>query len=160
MKYKKILSFFCALMIMLICAFPCTAFADDFDPPVQTDVTDENVTSAGLIMSYSLSISAGTKKIFITATTSATDIMAKVGFTDISIQRSSNGLSGWTEEKPLSDDLANNTVFHSKSNEQRGVAGGYYYRVVLNHYAKETGWFFPSHESIKNYSNVVWVPTS
>ena len=62
MKYKKTLSFFCALMIMLICAFPCTAFAEDLEPPVQTDVTDENVASTGLIMKYSLSISAGTKK--------------------------------------------------------------------------------------------------
>ena len=72
MKYKKTLSFFCALMIMLICAFPCTAFAEDLEPPVQTDVTDENVASTGLIMSYSLSISAGTKKVLITATTTAT----------------------------------------------------------------------------------------
>lgn len=145
---------------MFICAFPCTAFAEDLEPPVQTVVTDENVASTGLIMSYSLSISAGTKKVLITAITSATGTMAKVGFTDISIQRSTNGVSGWSEENQLDDDLAKSTNFHSKSNEQIAVVGGYYYRVVLNHYAKETGWFFPSHESLTNYSNVVWVPAS
>jgi hemerythrin superfamily protein len=85
--------------------------------------------------------------------------MAYVGFKGISIQRSTDGVSGWTVEKSLCDDLAQNTYIHQKVNESVSVTGGYYYRVVLDHYAKETGWFFPSQESITNYSNVVWVST-
>ncbi len=84
--------------------------------------------------------------------------MAKIGFTNISVQRSYSGSSGWTTEFSLDDDTAKNTDTHYKSNEYHSVMGGYYYRVKLDHYAKEKGWFFPGSQSITNYSNVVWVP--
>ena len=83
--------------------------------------------------------------------------MAKIGFKNIVVQHSVNGTSGWSDEVPRDDDLAANTFRHSKVNEPITVSGGYYYRIVLDHYAKETGWFFPGSQSITNYSNVVWV---
>jgi hypothetical protein len=141
--------------MMLTGVFSISAYGDESEERVQP--VNEMITSTGMINGFSLSITSGTRKIYITAATYATDTMAKVGFTNISIQRSSNGYSGWTEEIPLNDDLALNSTYNSKNNEQHSVTGGYYYRVVLDHYAKEKGIFFPKQESITNYSNAVWV---
>lgn len=161
MQQRKLIScVLCVLIMMLTGISSFTTYAEELEQPTQSEAENEVITSVGLISSFALSITGGTKKIYITADVYATDTMAKVGFTDVSIQRSANGYSGWVEEKPLNDDLAQNTYFHKKTNEQQSVVGGYYYRVVLNHYAKETGWFFPSSESITNYSNVVWIPAS
>ena len=159
MTAKKILScILCILLIMLTCVFSLTANAEEIVQPTQLNFVNDGITSVGLISSFTLSITSGTKSIYINAETDATEIMAKVGFTNISIQRSANGYSGWTEETPLNDDLVQNSTFNTKVNEQHSVLGGYYYRVVLDHYAKEKGLLFPSHENITNYSNVVWVP--
>ena len=157
---RKMFSIMCGFIMLMNCNPIGVVFAESMEPEqsVQNVVSEENEKTTGLIYGYALSISAGSSSVYLTARTTATDIMAKVGFTDISIQRSVNGTSGWTEEKSLADDLAENAVYHKKTNEYVSVAGGYYYRVVLDHYAKETGWFFPGHESITNYSNVVWVP--
>jgi hypothetical protein len=135
-----------------------SANADETEKVAQP--VNEVITSTGLISYYWLTITGGTKKIYITAATHATETMAKVGFTNISIQRSANGYSGWTEEVPLNDDYVMNTYYHEKNAELHSVTGGYYYRVVLDHYAKEKGLLFPESESITNYSNVVWVPAT
>lgn len=159
MTQKKILScIFCILLMILTGISSLPANAEEIVPPTQLDNVSDGITSVGLISDFTLTISSGTKKIYINAETDATEIMAKVGFINISIQRSANGYSGWTEETPLNDDLVQNSTFNTKVNEQHSVLGGYYYRVVLDHYAKEKGLLFPRHESITNYSNVVWVP--
>ena len=159
MKTRKLIScILCILLMMLTGVFSISAYADDSEEQVQP--VDEVITSTGLIHFYRLSITSGTKQISIYANTTSSQTMAKIGFTNISIQRSSNGYSGWTEEIPLNDDLALNSTCNSKNNEQHSVTGGYYYRVVLDHYAKEKGLLFPKSESITNYSNVVWVPAS
>lgn len=159
MKAGKLIScILCILLMMLTGISSISANADESEERVQP--VNEVITSTGLIAYYSLSITGGTKQIFINANTTAMQTMAKVGFTNISIQRSANGYSGWTEEMPLNDDLALNSSYHYKSNEPHSVTGGYYYRVVLDHYAKEKGLLFPKSESITNYSNVVWVPPS
>jgi hypothetical protein len=73
-------------------------FAEETTMPVAV-TTDENVRATGLIMTYTLYITAGVKKIYISATATGYDTMAKIGFKSIKIQRSSNGSSGWTDEK-------------------------------------------------------------
>jgi hypothetical protein len=118
---------------------------------------NETEVNRGLITSMSLSITSTTKAVKIYAETIGKATMAEIGFKNIKIQHSSNGTSGWTDEVPCSDDTIQNAYRHSKNGEKVNVTGGYYYRVVLDHYAKETGWFFPSSESIGNTSNVVWV---
>ncbi len=155
MKHKKLLSIFMAVSILVVNYSAMSVSADE-TTTVQT-TTSDNVKSEGLILSATLSITAATKKVRINAKTFGTDTMAKIGFKNIEIQRSSNGSTGWTKELDLNDDVANNTNYHYKDNEGHSVSGGYYYRVKLDHYAKETGWFFPSSQSITNYSNVVWV---
>lgn len=158
MKHKKLLSIFMAVSILVVNYSAMSVSADE-TTTVQT-TTSDNVESEGLILSASLSITAATKIVRINAKTFGTDTMAKIGFKNIEIQRSSNGSSGWTKELDLNDDIATNTDAHYKDYEQHSVVGGYYYRVKLDHYAKETGWWFPSSLSVTNYSNVVWVPAS
>lgn len=160
MKARKLFSFLCAIVMLMLCGSSFTVFAEKSEAPEYDDNIGKSITSTGLIMDYSLGISGSSKTIYITARTTATDLMAKVGFDHISIQRSSNGSSGWTEETSLPDDYALNAVFHIKPYESHSVTGGYYYRVALNHHAKETGWFFPRSENIINCSNVIWIPAS
>jgi hypothetical protein len=131
--------------------------ANAADSQTQTANTTEDERATGLISGYFLSISASSGAIKINSETICSDIMAEIGFTHIKVQYSSNGTSGWTEEKTLNPDTITNASYHNKVNESVPVNGGYYYRVVLDHYAKETGWWFPSSQSITNYSNVVWV---
>lgn len=160
MKHKRLLTFMCAFSMLLANGSALTAFAEETTVPETTNVVDENVRAAGLIMSYTLSASSGVKTLYISATTNGYDTMAKIGFTNIKIQRSANGTSGWTDEKTLSDQIATSSVYHILDCYSVSVTGGYYYRVVLDHYAKEQGWFFPSSQSVTNYSNVIWVPKS
>lgn len=160
MKCRKILTGLCAAIVLLVNCSTMTAFAEESTSTSVATATDENVRAAGLIMAYSLRISSGTKKIYISATTDGYDTMAKIGFKDIVIQRSSNGTSGWTDAVSLGDQLATDSLYHYLDQYAVSVSGGYYYRVVLTHYAKEQGWFFPSSQSITNYSNVVWVSAS
>ncbi len=86
--------------------------------------------------------------------------MEKIGFKDITVQRSTNGSTNWNDEVSISDKIITDALYHSLDHYSVSVTGGYYYRIMLTHYAKEKGWFFPSSQSITNYSNVVWVPAS
>lgn len=120
--------------------------------------TEAEIQATGLISSYYLTISSGTKKIYINADTHGTERLAKVGFKDVIVERSSNGASNWKEEKDLGNKLKEDAVSHTLSNYEVSVAGGYYYRVKLTHYAKEDKFLLPSTQSVKNTSNVIWVP--
>lgn len=158
MKLLKHIVLICTIMLLSANLGTWNVFAEETTPPVETTIVTENMDAAGLIMTYSLQITCSPKKVSISANTLGTETMAKIGFKNIEIQRSSNGSSGWTKELDLSDDIVTNTLVHDKVSEKHNVAGGYYYRVKLDHYAKETGWFFPSWQSITNYSNVIWIP--
>lgn len=160
MNKTRLFSLLCAVLFASMCGSHFAVAAEEIEAKDNSFSESDIITSVGLIQSYSLSISAGSKKIYISSMTRATALMAKVGFKNIYIQRSTNGVSGWTNEKTLSDDLADYNIIHTKNAEQRSVNGGYYYRVVMDHYAKEAGYLHPGTESITNYSNVVWVPAS
>jgi hypothetical protein len=152
MKSLKLGTVICTT-ILLISHFSIeNVFADEIimDP-------EEEPRSAGLIDYGLLSISSGIQTVYLNAEVYGTATMAELGFKDISIQRSSNGSSGWTEEKTIADDIAEYMSAHKIRYKSVSVSGGYYYRVELEFYAKETGWFFPSSESFTGYSNVVWV---
>lgn len=112
--------------------------------------------AAGLISTYLLSCTSGTKTVYITAKTTANERMSEIGFTDIKIQRSSDR-TNWTTEKTVSDKIAEDTISHSLANYAVTVQGGYYYRVQLTHYAKEDTWWFPDEQTVTNTSSYVWV---
>lgn len=119
--------------------------------------TEAEIQATGLISSYYLTISSGTKKIYINADTHGTEILAKVGFKNVVVERSSNGVSNWKEEKDLGNKLKENDLSYTLSNYEVSVTGGYYYRVKLTHYAKEDKFLLPATQSVNNTSNVVWV---
>lgn len=149
-----------AILSVLGLCYLCTPLnvsAQNAETAIQNEVESEiQPYAAGLIKSYYLSCSSGTDTIYISGRTSATDVMAEVGFKGIKIQRSSDGKS-WSTEKTVGDKLTESTTTHSLSNYAVSVQGGYYYRVICTHYAKESGWFFPDTQSVENTSSYVWI---
>ena len=101
-----------------------------------------------MIQSYSASLSSGNKRVLLDASAVGKEIMAKIGFKDIKIQQSTSSTGGWPNYFEPSDQMAENKKSHYLDDFLIAVPGGYYYRIELTFYAKETGWFFPSSESI------------
>ena len=127
--------------------------ADTID---ETEVhsSDAIVYSAGLISSYSVSISKNGNTIYMSGSTSCFSSMQSVGFKDVVLQRSTDGIN-WSNYSNVGDILSSSTYKCSVSNKNLGtVPVGYKYRVICTHYAKETGLFGKS-ESIANTSNIV-----
>ena len=155
---KKVLSIL--LSGMLITAIPTSinAIAIDEGPVDALSVnTVDSVDAVGLISDYALSCSGGSKTVYINAEVYGNDIMAKIGFKNIKIQRSSNQNS-WTTEKTVSDQIAEDVAIKKLERYAVSVNGGYYYRVVLDNYAKEDTWWFPDTQTVQNISNSVWIP--
>lgn len=111
--------------------------------------------AAGLIYKYELSVSCVNGMLAISGKTKSSSIMKSIGYKDIKIEYSSNG-STWYEEKPIDDMLKSDSSSYNLSNYTVSVKGGYYYRVKLTHYAKESG-LFGNSQSVKNTSNSIWV---
>ena len=116
--------------------------------------TDQARTS-GLISKCSLSISASNKAMQISGTTESTLKMKSIGYKDISIEYSSDK-TNWHTEKEIDDLLKSYSISYPLDRYEITVKGGYYYRVTLNHYAKESGLFGTS-QSVNNTSNSVWI---
>ncbi|MBQ6944003.1 MAG: hypothetical protein IJN43_06685 [Ruminococcus sp.] len=112
--------------------------------------------AAGLISTFLLSCTSGTKTVYITAATYANERMSEIGFTDIKIQRSSDR-TNWTTEKTVSDKIKEDSMSYALNDYAVTVQGGYYYRVQLTHYAKEDTWWFPDEQTVTNTSSYVWV---
>jgi hypothetical protein len=108
--------------------------------------------STGLIFNYDLSIDVGTKKIHICAETRGSSTMNQIGINNIHIQRSSDN-SYFYDEKTTSSDYAYSASYYKRSDYPVSVLGGFYYRVVLDHYAYNGS----TSESINHTSNSVWI---
>ena len=121
----------------------------------QQNLETNQTRTAGLISSYYLSISSGIKTLYINGETEASGNMKSIGYKDISIEYSSDGVN-WKKEKPIDDLLKSDSSSYYLNSYAVSVKGGYYYRVSLTHYAKESGWFGSS-QSVENISNSVWV---
>lgn len=121
----------------------------------QNSAENNQARTAGLIRTASLAISSSGKTIYINGTTASNLSMKSIGYKDISIEHSLDGVD-WEEEKPLGDLLKSDSSSYYLNNYSVSVKGGYYYRVSLNHYAKEKG-LFGSSQSVSNTSNSVWV---
>lgn len=150
---KKAWSLLCAVLLAanLTAALP-TAAADGTD-----STGDAVILSTGLITQRSLSVSNSSGQLCINGHTRASATMKSIGFTDIQIERSSNGTSGWTVVQYPDDVLASDTNTCSFNNYKVSVVKGYYYRVTCTHYAKESGFWFPESESITATSNSVYI---
>ena len=150
--FKRIAVVFTVLMLLFCMPFSVSAAGvggGTAEPQAQ-----------GLIVVSGSSLTAGNKRVLLNATLTAKEVMAEIGFKNIKIQQSSNGTSGWTDYFNPSDQMNYNSMTHYLSNFLVAVPGGYYYQVQMTLYAKETGWFFPSSQSLTITTNVVWVSAS
>ncbi len=161
MKFKKLSALLaCAMLLMVPVQGNVTAVDETTAPNAASSEEAQSVArAAGLISTYTLSCSAGTKKVYITASTRGTGQMAKIGFKFVKIDRSTDRVN-WTYETTIGDKIATDTDYHSLSKYGVNVTGGYYYRVTMYHYAKEDKLFSPDEQSVFNTSNIVWVPAS
>lgn len=154
---KKILSVALSGLLLAVTPVQLYANAAEYDNAnVSTTNSGVSVYAAGLIATYTLSCTGGSKTLYISASVYGTDTMAKIGFKNIKIQRSSDK-NNWTTEKTISDQLSEDSMQKNLSKYSVSVKGGYYYRVVLDMYAKENTWWFPETQSITVTSNSVWV---
>ena len=147
--YKKIISVLLALSCL--CVIPIQANAEEEGLDYSVVEPDEIIESVGLINSYSLYCWTGTKKIHIKMETIGEYLMDEIGFTDIQIQRYTS--SGWYTEKSISSVTITNDYSCYLSDYTTSVLGGYSYRVVLNHYARDGS----TTERAGNTSNSVWI---
>lgn len=160
MKFKKLSALLaCAMLLMVPVQGNVTAVDETTAPNAASSEDAQSVArAAGLISTYTLSCSASTKTLYITGATRGTGKMAEIGFINIDVQKSTDKKS-WSHATTVVNQIATNSDYKSMSNFAVPLKGGYYYRVSLTHYAKETGWF-PDEQSVSNTSNAVWVPAS
>lgn len=149
---KKAISLLCAVLLTanLTAALPTAAASAD-------DTEDAVIFSTGLITRHNLSVSNSNGQLCINGLTASDESMKSIGFTDILIERSSNGTSGWSTVFYPDDVLASNALSCYFNNYMQPVVKGYYYRVTCTHYAKESGIWFPKSESITATSNTVYI---
>lgn len=146
--FKKTIAFLLACSCM--CFFPIQANAEE-GLDYSTLDNDEIIQSIGLIENYFLSCSTGTKKIHIKMKTIGSWQMDEIGFKNIQIQRYTG--SGWYTEKTISSLTTTNAFTYYISDYTTSVLGGYYYRVSLDHYAKNGS----TTESCNNFCGSVWI---
>ncbi len=149
---KKILILLIVTFV-LACSLPITVVEATYDEPITS--TNEQSRAAGLILSYELSVSPSKGTLYINAVTRCSRKMESVGFKNIVIQYSTDNVN-WQDEKTLGDLLKSDSIDYYLNNYSVSVNGGYHYRVICTHYAKESGWFGKS-QSEDNISNSVWV---
>lgn len=155
---NKILSIVLSGLLMTIMTPQIHAKAIEEIPESTTSIqTDVSVYAVGLIERYALSCAGGSKIVYINASVYGSDMMAKIGFKNIKIQRSSDN-NNWTTEKTISDLISEDTSTKIISRYSVSVNGGYYYRIVLDNYAKEDTWWFPDEQTVTATSNSVWIP--
>lgn len=123
-----------------------------YETEIETEAT---VTAEGLISHYNLSISKSGNMLYINATTVSPSSMKTIGFKDIVVEYSTNNNNWYTYNDNISPQTTSNAYSYSLVNFPVPVENGYYYRVTLSHYAKETGWIFGNSQSVPNTSNVV-----
>mgnify|MGYP007065776619 FL=1 len=131
---------------------PAKAFSN---PNTKTISTENQTRTAGLIHQYNVSVLSSNGKLVIDGYTRCTNTMKSIGYKSISIEYSTDN-ANWKEEKYIGDLLKSSNSYYYLNDYSVSVKGGYYYRVSLTHYAKESG-LFGSSQSVPNTSNSVWI---
>ncbi|MDE7365293.1 MAG: hypothetical protein K2N27_10525 [Ruminococcus sp.] len=153
MNKKIALSFFICCLTLTV-----TGYSDTTTENANASENDTyTAKAAGLIDLYSLGCSGDIQTLYITASTKGNEKMAEVGLKNIRIERSSDKVN-WTTERTLSDMILESESVYNISKEGFSVEGDYYYRVTLEHYAKEDTLWFPQEQTVENTSFVVYVP--
>ena len=153
---KFLVSCLTALVTM---STPVSVFATDTNNNNSTDPNQvyeaELTRDAGLINNHYLSVSYNSTTIYINTLTTSYSTMAEIGEIDIEVLQSANGVNGWSTYTTISNKTNHNSSSHILTNYAISITTGYYYKIKLKHYAKETGWFFPDSESISATSGIM-----
>lgn len=156
MKTKKMLAVLGAVAIIVAQNVMLPVEAAAPVEPTEEVAATENEKATYLIASKSLYVSNSSGQLCINGSTVGVATMKSIGFINIEIEYSTNGVSGWSHYSNLSSVLNTNALRCDFNNRLEPVAHGYYYRVNCDHYAKETG-VFPRTQSEPNTSNVVYI---
>lgn len=152
MNKKALALSIASVLIYSVPAMPVKAASDAY-----TSVSDTNqVRTAGLISNCCLSVLSGRKTLYINGEIEAVGNMKSIGYKDIVVEYSNDNSHWYVENDNIEDLLISNSDSYYLNNYAVSVKGGYYYRVSLTHYAKESGWFGSS-QSVENTSNSVWI---
>ncbi len=156
MKFKGLAV---AMACMCCLTMPMQVNAAEEETAEVNAVSTEQVEplAAELITNWNLEFTNNSRTVYISALTSASEQMSEIGFTDIKVQRSLDR-TNWTTEVTVSDKIIQDATRHSIESYSVIVRGGYYYRVQLNHYAKEDTWLFPDEQSKTSTSSYIWIP--
>ena len=117
---------------------------------VEIDISDR---TEGLIYQYYVTVSTSNGKLVVNAKTRSDSTMYKIGFYDVSIERSSDNYN-WTQESYQGNKYTYYSSSYTLSDYNFNVVGGYHYRVSLRHYADNGS---GTTQSIDNTSNSVWI---
>lgn len=144
---------------LLITSMPIQVYANAVEGNSANTLSTENTASvyaAGLIAVSTLTCTGSSKTIYIDASVYGNATMSKIGFKNIRIQKISN--NKWVTEKTIPNQISENATHKFLTDYTESVEGGNYYRVVLDNYAKENTWWFPTTQTAEGISNTVWIP--
>lgn len=152
MNKKIIPSFFICCLALIVAGYSDTTSGN-------AEAVEDVYTAkaAGLIDVYSLGCSGDVQTIYITASTNGNEKMSEIGLKNIRIEKSSDEIN-WTTERTLSDMVLESGSVYNLSKQGFSVEGDYYYRVTLEHYAKEDTRWFPQEQTVTNTSFSVYIP--
>lgn len=156
MKTKIFSIILSGLLLTSMTSQICAGAVEESSASVLSVESSDSVDAAGLISYCALSCSGGSKTVYIVAEVYGTEQLAKIGFKNIKIQKSSDQ-NNWVTEKTIPDQIAEDNIQKRLSKYPVTVDGGYYYRVVLDNYAKEDTWWFPKTQTLTTTSNTVWI---
>lgn len=127
--------------------------ADDINHISDETNIDMSNRTEGLIYQYYAIASTSNGKLVINSKTESDSTMYKIGFYEISIERSTDN-SHWSQESYKGNWYTYYSSSYTFINRSFDVDGGYYYRVSLRHYADNGS---GTTQSINNTSNSVWI---
>ncbi len=149
MKKSKLFAALTAAMLFTMLPMQVTAAQAPTEEEAEPLATD-------LIVSHSLRGYYGYNTLMVDASTIAYEEMAKIGIVDIVVQHSSDKIT-WVDEVDVADMINEDAYVFTLDGYGIPVISGYYYRIVVTHYAKEQGWFFPDKQEVERTSTPVWI---
>ncbi len=145
---KKYMSIFLAILIIITCFVPITAFAsetteddvyftqEEFDSLEHAYAVGVTPYATGLIIDKNLAIAKDGTTLRIKGLTKGNNEVVKCGFTKVVIQRKKSNESSWSNYKTYKDLYSDSSRYDlSKS---LTVDKGYKYRITATHYAKKS----------------------
>lgn len=149
---NKLFQIMLSLTLCFLC-LPISTYAVDISSENISIISEDNSERAtGLIDDRHLSIFSGSKCVNPDMITYGSATMSEIGFKSVRVQRSSDQVT-WSTEVNLNTIVTTNAPSYSYY-DSISVEGGYYYRIILIHYAKD---YSGNTQVESNTSNSVWV---